>query len=227
MVSYTQGSESPPRGRRARNSLTRPEIVAAARDVLKDGGIGAFTIRAVADRLGASAMSLYNHVESKEEVLDAALDSLLLELQFADDPSRPAAEVLVEHAERHLAHLRGNRWAIPALFRRPDPGLGAALVGEAYLATALRGGADPQTAVDVFTGIIATVYGAAGFLGSEGESQQTREEIAAMIAQVPFPATASVAGPLSAYGDDAQLHRILTALITGLLGDRRGDVRRT
>jgi AcrR family transcriptional regulator len=224
MISYTQGE---PRKRRARNSLTRPEIVEAARDVLRDGGIEAFTIRAVADRLGASAMSLYNHVESKEDVLDAALDGLLLELRLADDPARPAGEMLVEHAERHLALLQANRWAIPALFRRPDPGLGATLVGEAYLATALRGGADAQTAVDIFTGIIGIVYGAAGFLGSEGESQQTREEIAAAIAQVPFPATASVAAPLAAYGDDAQLHRILSALVSGLLPHQPRDGRRT
>jgi TetR/AcrR family transcriptional regulator, tetracycline repressor protein len=201
--------------------------VAAAREVLQEGGIGAFTIRAIADRLGASAMSLYNHVESKEDVLDAALDGLLLELQLADDPTRPPAEVLVEHAGRHLTHLRANRWAIPALFQRPDPGPGAAVIGEAYLATAIRGGADPQSAVDIFAAILVTVYGAAGFLGSEGESQQTREEIAARIAQVPFPATASVAGPLAAYGDDAQLHRILTALITGLLPHQPSDARRT
>lgn len=224
MVSYTQGG---PRKRRARNSLTRPEIVAAAREVLRDGGINAFTIRAVADRLGASAMSLYNHVESKEEVLDSALDGLLLELQLADDPSRPATDVLVEFAERHLAHLRANRWAIPALFRRPDPGLGATLVGEAYLATALRGGADPQTAVDVFTALVGLVYGAAGFLGSEGESQQSREEIAAMIAQAPFPATAAVAVPLAAYGDDEQIHRILIAAVAGLLPHQPSDGRRT
>ena len=172
-------------------------------------------------------MALYNHVESKEDVLDAALDSLLLELELSDDPARPAAEVLVEHAERHLAHLQANRWAIPALFQRPDPGEGAALIGEAYFVTAIRGGADPQTAVDIFAAILVAVYGAAGFLGSEGESQQTREEIAAMIAQVPFPATASVAGPLAAYGDDAQLHRILTALVSGLLPGQPGDGPRT
>ncbi|MEO5919682.1 MAG: TetR/AcrR family transcriptional regulator [Pseudolysinimonas sp.] len=227
MVSYKQAPEQQPRRRRARNSLTRPEIVVAAREVLKDGGIGAFTIRAVADRLGASAMSLYNHVESKEDVLDAALDSLLLELRLSDDPARPAADVLVEYAEQHLAHLQANRWAIPALFRRPDPGPGAALVGEAYFATALRGGADPQTAVDIFTGVIAIIYGAAGFLGSEGDSQQTREEIAETIAQVPLPATASVAEPLAAYGDDAQVHRILTALIHGLLPRQPGVAPRT
>jgi AcrR family transcriptional regulator len=202
--------------RRIRNSLSKPEIVAAAREVLRDNGITGFTIRSVADRLEASPMSLYNHVASKEELLDDALDGLLAELGLADDPARPATEMLVEHAERHLAHLRANRWAIPALFRRPDPGPGAGMVGEVYLATALRGGADAQTAVDVFTGIIATVYGAAGFLASEGESQQSREEVAAMIAQVPFPATASVAEPLAAYGDDAQLHRILVALVGGL-----------
>ena len=185
--------------------------------MLRDGGIEAFTVRAVAAQLESSAMALYNHLPSKEAILDATLDALLGELHLADDPRRPAHEVLVELAEQQLALLRANRWAIPALFRRPDPGPGAAAVAEAYLATAIRGGADPQTAVDVFAGIIAVVYGAAGFLTSDGESQQSREEVAAAIARAPFPATRSVATQLAAYGDDAQVHRILTAVVTGLL----------
>jgi AcrR family transcriptional regulator len=218
MVSYTQGG----RQRRARNSLSRDEIVVAARALLREGGIEAFTVRAVAVQLGASAMALYNHLSSKEAILDATLDALLGELRLTDDPARPAGEMLVELAEQQLALLSANRWAIPALFRRPDPGPGAAAVAEAYLATAIRGGADPQAAVDMFTAIIAVVYGAAGFLTSDGESQQSREEVAAAIAQVPFPATRSVATQLAAYGDHAQVHRILTAVITGLLPGQPG-----
>lgn len=205
--------------RRARNSLSRDEIVGAARRVLQEQGIEGFTVRAVAADLGASAMALYNHLPSKEAILDATLDGLLGELGLQDDVSRPAVEVLVDQAMQHLALLSRNRWAIPALFRRPDPGPGAAMVGEAYLATAIRGGAGPQTAVDVFTAIIATVYGAAGFLTSDGDDQQSRDEVAAMIAQVPFPATRSVATQLAAYGDDAQVRRILTAVVGGLLAD--------
>lgn len=213
--------------RRARNSLSRDEIVAAARDVLESGGIEGFTVRAVAAELGASAMALYNHLPSKEAILDATLDSLLGELRLRDDPTRPAAEVLVDQAEQQLELLSANRWAIPALFRRPDPGPGAAMVAETYLATAIRGGADAQTAVDVFTAIIATVYGAAGFLTSDGSSQQSRDEVAAMIAQVPFPATRSVATQLAAYGDRDQVRRILTSVITGLLPGQPGIAPRS
>jgi AcrR family transcriptional regulator len=199
--------------------------VDAARAVLRESGSEGFTIRAVADRLGASAMSLYNHVASKEELLDAALDDVLGELGLADDPTRPAAEVIVGFAERHLAQLRAHPWAVPALLNRPLPGPGATAVGEEYFAAALRGGASPQVAVEVFTGVVAVVYGAAGFLVEPAIASggQLRAEVEERIAQTQaamadrFPATARVLPQLMAYGSDEQLRGILRALVTGLM----------
>lgn len=212
------------RPRRARNSLTRAEIVAAAREVLRDSGAAGFTIRAVGERLGASAMSLYTHVSSKEELLDVALDDVLLELvpALADDPARPAADILLGFAEAHLALLRAHPWAVPVLLSRPLPGPGATAVGERYFAAALRGGASPLQAVEVFTGVVAVVYGAAGFLVEPGPASggQRRDEVdERMLASLSaeFPATATVMPHLMTYGSDAQLRGILRALIDGLM----------
>jgi AcrR family transcriptional regulator len=46
-------------------------------DLLDADGIDGLTMRRLADRLGAGAMSLYWHVDSKEAVFDLALDSVL------------------------------------------------------------------------------------------------------------------------------------------------------
>jgi AcrR family transcriptional regulator len=58
-------------------SLSLGRIVATAVELLDTQGIDGLTMRRLADRLGAGAMSLYWHVDSKEEVFDLALDSVL------------------------------------------------------------------------------------------------------------------------------------------------------
>jgi AcrR family transcriptional regulator len=46
----------------------RAEILAAARELLEDGGPDAVTMRAIAERLGIRAPSLYKHVPDKAEL---------------------------------------------------------------------------------------------------------------------------------------------------------------
>lgn len=58
-------------------ALSLERIVATAVDLLDTQGIDGLTMRRLADRLGSGAMSLYWHVDSKENVFDLALDSVL------------------------------------------------------------------------------------------------------------------------------------------------------
>ncbi|WP_255646894.1 TetR/AcrR family transcriptional regulator [Inquilinus sp. Marseille-Q2685] len=51
--------------------------MAAAVELLDARGVDGFTMRRLADRLGAGVMSLYWHVANKEDVFDLALDSVL------------------------------------------------------------------------------------------------------------------------------------------------------
>jgi AcrR family transcriptional regulator len=57
--------------------LSLERIVTTAVELLDGHGVGGLTMRRLADRLGAGAMSLYWHVDNKEEVFDLALDSVL------------------------------------------------------------------------------------------------------------------------------------------------------
>jgi AcrR family transcriptional regulator len=63
--------------KRSEPPLTLERIVATAVELLDVQGVDGLTMRRLADRLGSGAMSLYWHVDNKEEVFDLALDSVL------------------------------------------------------------------------------------------------------------------------------------------------------
>jgi AcrR family transcriptional regulator len=53
-----------------RRTLTRAAILDAALGLADEGGLGAVSMRRLASRLGVEAMSLYNHVSGKADLLD-------------------------------------------------------------------------------------------------------------------------------------------------------------
>ncbi len=87
--------------------LTRERIIAAAVVLVDEGGLDALSMRKLGAALGVEAMSLYNHVDNKDDVLDGILDAVLREVQ-APDPTLPWQDQLrsVAHGFRRvgLAH---------------------------------------------------------------------------------------------------------------------------
>jgi AcrR family transcriptional regulator len=69
-----------------KTALTRGRIVEAAVDLVEEEGVEALSMRRVAARLGVAAMSLYNHVPSKDALLDEVAEQVMSELAFVDDP---------------------------------------------------------------------------------------------------------------------------------------------
>ena len=67
----------PPR-RGPRPRLNVDDVIEAAIAIADADGLGAVTIRAVAERLGTSPMSLYTYVPGKAELLDLMLDAIYL-----------------------------------------------------------------------------------------------------------------------------------------------------
>ena len=55
-------------------NTSRPEILTAAREVYLEGGIEAFTMRAVAQRVGVTATALYRHFSNKQEILSQVIE---------------------------------------------------------------------------------------------------------------------------------------------------------
>jgi TetR/AcrR family tetracycline transcriptional repressor len=69
----------------ARPPVSEEAIVEAALRVLDDDGLDAVTMRAVAERMGVSAPTIYWHVENKDGLLDRLYDRLCSEVPL---PSR-------------------------------------------------------------------------------------------------------------------------------------------
>ncbi|TAL24152.1 MAG: TetR/AcrR family transcriptional regulator [Frankiales bacterium] len=103
-----------PRARDTRHKgLTKAMVAGVAEDVLNDSGVERLSMRQVAMRLGVSPTALYNHVESKEDLLALIADSLRARISV--DDSEPARNQLLsllrqlrDLGARHPALLNGG-----------------------------------------------------------------------------------------------------------------------
>jgi len=69
-----------------REPLSRERVLRAAIELADAEGLEALTMRRLAKALGVEAMSLYNYVKSKDELLDGILEAVAEEVAPAEGP---------------------------------------------------------------------------------------------------------------------------------------------
>src|SRR6478672_7974489 len=62
--------------------LSRERVLAGAMAVADAGGIGALTIRSLAQELGVKPMSVYHYVANKDEIIDSIVDLVYCEIDL-------------------------------------------------------------------------------------------------------------------------------------------------
>ena len=67
---------------RSRAPLSRERVLDAAIRLADEGGIESLTMRRLARELGVEAMSLYNHVANKGDLVDAMVDLVVSEIEL-------------------------------------------------------------------------------------------------------------------------------------------------
>ena len=99
-----EGESARPR----RQPLTRQRIVRAALRIMDEEGLEAVTMRHIGRALGVEAMSLYNHVRDKEEILDSICEEVLSGFRVPDarDWREAARAGAREYRRLLLAHPR-------------------------------------------------------------------------------------------------------------------------
>jgi AcrR family transcriptional regulator len=104
-----------------RAPLTRERVLRAAVELADERGIEALTMRNLGQALGVEAMSLYNHVENKEDILDGitgvVMEEILAAAGAVPPPAGPA-EWKIAMRRRILAArtvMLRHRWA-PGVF---------------------------------------------------------------------------------------------------------------
>jgi AcrR family transcriptional regulator len=206
------------RTRRPRGSLT-PEVILDAAEAVATNGFDALSMRAVAARLRAAPMALYNHFATKDQLVDALLDRVLS--RFEPEPATDDwAEDLRRFARAHRRLLVSHPWAVAPLFTQPNPGMSSVRIGELALAILRRGGFSNARAVAAFSGIIALNYGWSSFTTARDlDPDSPGHDVGAMLAQLPrteYPLTVDVAGEMGAYGSDHHYDFVLDQLLSGL-----------
>lgn len=120
-------------------ALTRNRIVQAAVEILDARGQEGLTIRKLAERLNAGATSLYWHVETRDDVLELALDSVLGEISLpteAPDWDKELVRFLADWRQTLLRHP----WSTSLFGFRPLLGPNALSRSEHLRATLARTG---------------------------------------------------------------------------------------
>lgn len=154
-VPKVQKSERLPRG-----ALDRETVVAAALEIADRDGVSGVTMARVAEALGASPMSLYRHLQDKQELLDAVADLALSESPRLAQDGRSWRVRLEEFA------LESRRGALrhPALIEihleNYVRGPGAAAVGLDMIALLHEAGFDNDSSIRGYMALRNYILGA-------------------------------------------------------------------
>ena len=102
----TQADAAP----KPRTPLTRDRVLHAAIELADEGGIESLTMRKLARTLGVEAMSLYNHVANKGDLVDSIVDVVVSEIELPSAAGSWDAAVREYAITAHETFLR-HPWA--------------------------------------------------------------------------------------------------------------------
>lgn len=144
--------------RQSRPRLDRETVVRAAIALADEIGIEAMSMRKLGEAVGVEAMSLYNHVGNKDDLLDGMVDLVFAEFAL------PAAGEEWTDAMRRRAHsarevLGRHPWAIGLLETRTSPGPATLAHHDAVLGCLRSAGFSWELAGHAFALLDAYVYG--------------------------------------------------------------------
>ncbi|MGP3913082.1 TetR/AcrR family transcriptional regulator C-terminal domain-containing protein [Nonomuraea sp. NBC_00507] len=139
--------------------LSRSRIVAAAIGLIEREGADAISMRRIAADLGVGVMSLYNHVPSKDVLLDGVAEAVLSKIEFTDDPDAHWTDRVRMQARafRQIAH-HYPRSTMVVVSRQLHSAAGLLPV-ERALATLRSAGFDGADAVRTLRMFIAYIVG--------------------------------------------------------------------
>ncbi|MDX2379219.1 MAG: TetR/AcrR family transcriptional regulator [Acidimicrobiia bacterium] len=141
-----------------RRTLSRDRLFAGAVALADDEGIGALTMRTLADRVGVKPMTLYHHVANKDEVLDGMVDMVFAEIEVPG----PDVEWRVAMRTRALsarAVLLGHSWAVGLMESRTAPGPATLRHHDAVLGCLRRAGCSLPMAAHAYSLLDSYTYG--------------------------------------------------------------------
>lgn len=141
-----------------RRRLNRDLVLGAAVALADAGGIESLTMRKLGVELGVEAMSLYNHVANKGDLLDGMIDIVFGEIDLPAEGTgwRAAMRRRAISAREALAR---HHWAIGRMESRATPGPATLRHHDAVLGTLRTAGFSVALAAHAYSALDSYIYG--------------------------------------------------------------------
>jgi AcrR family transcriptional regulator len=159
-----------------RTPLNRERVLRAAIALADERGADELTMRKLAKELGVEAMSLYNHVANKTDLLDGMVDLVFTEIDAPAVGGDWKAE-LRKRAVSTRAALNRHRWAIGEMEGRTTHGPNNLRLHDSVLGCLRAAGFSIEMTVHGMSVQDAYIYGFA--LQQSDMSSETAEDFAA------------------------------------------------
>jgi len=173
-------AETPPKTPPKRTPLSRERVVHAAIALADERGAEALTMRKLAGELGVEAMSLYNHVANKTDLLDGMIDVVFGEIVAPAAGGDWKAELRARASSTRDA-LNRHRWAIGEMEGRTTHGPNNLRVHDAVLGCLRSAGFSVAMSVHAMSVQDAFIY---GFVLQQSDlTPETAEDFAAVAQQ--------------------------------------------
>jgi AcrR family transcriptional regulator len=166
-------------GAKPRPPLNRERVLHTALDLADRDGLESLTMRRLGQALGVEAMSLYNHVTDKGDIVDGIVDLVFSEI---DLPSGRAGWKTAMRRRATSAHetLVRHPWASSLMQSRPNPGPATLRHHDAVIGCLRRAGFTIHMAAHAFSVLDSYVY---GFAQQQENLTYTTPEEAAVVAE--------------------------------------------
>jgi AcrR family transcriptional regulator len=208
----------PNQDKKRRPPLSGPQIVRVALRLADEHGLGALTMRALAQELKVSTMALYNHVHDKEELVDLMVDLMLGEVDCSPSPGDWLAQLRTVICSYHqvLARHCGLARIYASRVRIGPHGL---LVMERILRLLLEAGFSPAEAADAFFALFTYSVGYHQMGHVDPMHTATPEEKLGYYSALPanrIPTVTALARHLSGVHQSGRFEYGLDTLLAGL-----------
>jgi len=168
----------PTPGPEPREPLSRERVLLAAVLLADEDGIESLTMRKLGLRLGVEAMSLYNHVANKDDLLDGVVDLVVSEIDLPPDTTDWKAAMRARAVSARAVFSR-HPWAIALIDSRESSGPARLRYFDGVIGTLRRAGFTLELAVRAFSLLDSYVYGfGRQQLSSSAGSDSSPEEMA-------------------------------------------------
>src|SRR4051812_11156146 len=170
--------------------LSRDRILQAALELVDESGLDALTMRKLGQALGFEAMSLYNYVANKDDVIDGMLDLVLAESEEPAQNGDWSSAIRASAVSVHDA-LHRHPWSVNVLFSPGRVHAARLRYMESLLATLREGGLSAEATYTAYHVLDAHIFGfslwAASHTMSEAESANIQETIDRVLSSEEYP----------------------------------------